>query len=164
MKNTKTLIAAGVAGLLIIGLLVYVFTAPYTRFPGVRLGGELSEPPANWASINGETTARLKLAGFPPFVIHVWYVGTPDGIITATRPDNGYWGNRVRGNPDAWLRIGDRQYALQAREITGEARIPFLEQYGAKYNMPMRYDFDGEIIVGQNEPLHTWEVFFWTPR
>lgn len=29
---------------------------------------------------------------------------------------------------------------------------------------PMRYDFKGEIIPGTNEPLHTWEVFYWTAR
>ena len=46
----------------------------------------------------------------------------------------------------------------------GEARIPYLEKYGAKNNMPMRYDFTGEIIPGTNEPLHTWEVFYWTAR
>ena len=33
------------------------------------------------------------------------------------------------------------------------------------YNrMPMGYDFTGEIIAGQTEPLYTWEVFYWTPR
>jgi hypothetical protein len=46
----------------------------------------------------------------------------------------------------------------------GDARIPYLEKYGAKNNMPMRYDFKGEIIPGTNEPLHTWEVFYWTAR
>jgi hypothetical protein len=164
MTTRKNIIGIALAALVALGLIYYVFTAPYVRFPGVRLGGELTAAPADWSQINGETTARLKLAGFPPFVIHVWYVGTPEGVITATRPDNGYWGNRVRSNPDGWLRIGDQSYAMSAQEIVGDARIPYLEQYGAKYNMPMRYDFTGEIITGTNEPLHTWEVFFWTPR
>ena len=164
MNNRMTLAAMAIGAILVAGLLVYVFTAPYTRFPGVRIGGQLAVPPADWSTINNETVANLKLAGFPPFVIHVWYVGEAGGVITATRPDNGYWGRRVRSNPDGWLRIGDRTYALRAREITGDARIPYLEKYGAKYNMPMRYDFDGEIIVGVNEPLHTWEVFYWEPR
>ena len=38
------------------------------------------------------------------------------------------------------------------------------ENYGAKNGMRMGYDFDGEIVPGVNEPLHTWEVFYWTPR
>ena len=163
MTKKTSIIGIALAVLCVVGM-TYVFTAPYVRFPGVRLGGELTAAPMDWSGINGETTARLKLAGFPPFVIHVWYVGTPNGVITATRPDNGYWGNRVRSNPDGWLRIGDSSYAMRAEEIVGDARIAYLEQYGGKYNMPMRYDFDGEIIPGTNEPLHTWEVFFWTPR
>lgn len=164
MTSTKRNIGIALALLCVIGTTYYVFTAPYVRFPGVRLGGELTAAPSDWSQINGETVAQLKLAGFPPFVINVWYVGTPDGIITASRPDNGYWANRARSNPDGWLRIGDRSYAMSAREVLGEARIPFLEQYGGKYNMPMCYDFEGEIIPGTNEPLHTWEVFFWTAR
>lgn len=149
---------------LIIGLTYYVFTAPYTRFPGVRIGGTLTAAPADWTSVNGENVAFLKLAGFPPFVIRVYYVGEQAGIISATRPDNGYWARRVRSNPDGWLRIGDQTYALTGREVLGEARIPYLEKYGAKYRMSMGYDFAGTVIPGANEPLHTWEVFYWTPR
>ena len=149
---------------LAVGLVSYVFTAPYTRFPGVRIGGQLTAAPSDWSTVNGEKVALLKLAGVPPFVIHVWYVAEGGGIITATRPDNGYWARRVRSNPDGWLRIGDRTYALAGKEVVGQARIPYLEKYGAKYNVPMRYDFTGEIIPGTNEPLHTWEVFYWTAR
>ncbi|MBM3806995.1 MAG: hypothetical protein FJW22_02255 [Acidimicrobiia bacterium] len=147
-----------------LGLVYYVFSAPYTRFPGVRIGGELTAAPGDWGSVNGGRVALLKLDGFPPFVIHVWYVAEGGGIITATRPDNGYWARRVRTRPNGWLRIGDRTYALSGKEVVGEARIPYLEKYGAKYKMPMRYDFNGEIIPGVNEPLHTWEVFYWTAR
>jgi hypothetical protein len=162
--NKLRVAAVTVALLLAIGFTYYVFTAPYTRFPGVRIGGTLTPPPADWSEVNGETVALLKLAGFPPFVIHVWYVGERNGIVTATRPDGGYWARRVRSNPDAWLRIGDRTYALSGREVVGDARRPFLESYGAKYKRPMGDDFKGQIIPGTNEPLHTWEVFYWTAR
>lgn len=163
--TSKTRAAASAVGLaLVLGFIYYVFTAPYTRFPGVRIGGQLAAAPADWSAVNGEKVALLKLAGFPPFVIHVWYVAEGGGIITATRPDGGYWAQRVRTNPDGWLRIGDRTYALAGKEVLGDARIPYLEKYGAKNNMPMRYDFKGEIIPGTNEPLHTWEVFYWTAR
>jgi len=146
------------------GFTYYVLTAPYVRFPGVRIGGDLTPAPADWTSVADEQVARLKLAGFPPFVIHVWFVPEQNGIITATRPDDGYWGNRVRQNPDGWIRIGDQTYAIKAREIIGDARTPYLEAYGGKYGMPMGYDFSGEVIRGTNEPLHTWEVFYWTAR
>ena len=164
MTSKSKLAVIAVAVLLVAGFTAYVFTAPYNRFPGVRIGGTLTPPPNDWRSVETVPVADLKLAGFPPFVVHVFYVPEEDGIITATRPDNGYWGRRVRNNPDGFLRIGDSTYSLQAREITGAARIPYLEAYGAKYNMSMGYDFSGDIIVGANEPLNTWEVFYWTAR
>jgi hypothetical protein len=40
----------------------------------------------------------------------------------------------------------------------------YLASYGAENGMSMGYDFEGEIIPGTNEPLYTWEVFYWTPR
>lgn len=162
---TQTRRAVSALGLaVVLGFTYYVFTAPYTRFPGVRIGGQLTPPPADWSTVNGEKLALLKLEGVPPFVIHVWTVGEAGGIITATRPDAGYWAKRVRSNPNGWIRLGDRTYAVAAKEVVGEARIPYLEKYGAKYKMPMRYDFTGDIIPGTNEPLHTWEVFYWTAR
>lgn len=164
MTSKIRVVALAVVLALVVGFVYYVFTAPYTRFPGVRIGGQLTAAPSDWGTVNNEKVALLKLEGFPPFVIHVWYVAEGGGIITATRPDNGYWARRVRSNPNGWLRIGDRTYALSGKEVVGEARIPYLEKYGAKNNMPMRYDFTGEIIPGTNEPLHTWEVFYWTAR
>ena len=77
-----------------------------------------------------------------------------EGIITATRPDDGYWARRVRGNPDGWLRIGDQTFALTGREVLGEARRPYLRMW-RKVPVPMGDDFKGEITAGTNEPLHT---------
>ena len=143
----------------------YAATAPYERFPGVVIGGGLTPPPPDWNSVNDEGVVLLKLAGFPPFVIRIVYSTDDGGIITATRPDGGYWAARVRGGAaDGWIRIGDATYALTATEVLGDERIPYLESYAAKNGMSMGYDFDGEIIPGANEPVHTWEVFYWTPR
>ena len=164
MTNKMKLTGMAALVLLVIGFTYYVFTAPYNRFPGVRIGGTLTPALADWRTLINVPTADLKLAGFPPFVVHIFYVPEADGIITATRPDNGYWGRRLRKNPNGFLRIGDETYALRATEILGEARIPYLEAYGGKYRMSMGNDFTGEIIVGTNEPLNTWEVFYWTAR
>jgi hypothetical protein len=69
---------------------------------------------------------------------------------------------RAGARRDGWIRLGDETYALTATEIVGDERIPYLENYGAKNGMG--YDFDGEIVPSVNEPLPTWEVFYWTPR
>jgi hypothetical protein len=99
----------------------------------------------------------MKLAGFPPFVVYLSYAGTPEGVVTATRPDGGYWAQRVRdGNGDGWLRFGDATYAMRATEVLGDARLPMLVLYGG--GRPLQMEGGGP------EPLRDWEVFFWTPR
>ena len=116
-------IAMGV--LLLIGTASYVYTAPYPgnqglqRTPGVIIGGTETPAPGDFSTVNDVGgNLLMKFSGFPPFVIYLSYVGTPEGVITATRPDGGYWAQRVRdGGKDGWLRIGDARYAMQATEI-----------------------------------------------
>ena len=151
---------------LTIAVLAYVFTAPYPgntglqRTPGVIIGGTITPTPSDFTPLN-DTRGPLKMkqAGFPPFVIYLSYVGTPDGIITATRPDGGYWAQRVRdGTTDGLMRVGDATYEMRATEVLGDARMPMLEAYSAKGGMPM------DVAVGGPDPLRDWEVFFWTAR
>ena len=157
-------IATGV--LLLIGTASYVYTAPYPgnqglqRTPGVRIGGTVTPAPDDFSTVNDVSgNLLMKFSGFPPFVIYLSYVGTPEGVITATRPDGGYWAQRVRdGGKDGWLRIGDARYAMQATEIVGDARMQKLELYSDKTRMPL------DIAVGGPEPLRDWGVFLWTPR
>ncbi len=164
MTSKMKTISLAVLAILVIAVTYYVFTAPYTRIAGVRIGGTLTPPPSDWNTVNGRGVGQIKTGGFPPFVVNMIYSTDEGGIITATRPDGGYWAKRARIQPNGYIRVGDETFAMKATEILGDARIPYLESYGANNNMPMRYDFDGEIIRGQNEPLYTWEVFYWTPR
>lgn len=166
MKNWRRPAGAALALALALAGAGYAFTAPfyYERAPGVRIGGALTPPPDDWNTVNAPGISYLKLAGFPPFVIKIVHSTDSGGVITATRPDGGYWAARARRDPNGWIRIGGATYAMKAVEITGDARIPYLESYGGKNGMSMGYDFEGEVVPGVNEPLHTWEVFYWTPR
>ena len=154
------------AVLLLAGVAAWASTAPYpgneglSRTPGVIIGGTDTPAPSDFSTVNDVGgTLMMKQSGFPPLVIYLSYVGTPDGVITATRPDGGYWARRVReGRTDGWLRIGDATYAMRATEILGDARMPMLELWSAKSGMPM------DIAVGGPDPLRDWEVFLWTPR
>ena len=147
-----------------IAAFTYVFMTPYNRIAGVRIGGVETPAPGDWHTVNDGGVIQLKTGGFPPFVVNVVYVGTEDGVITATRPDGGFWAKQARANPNGWLRIGDATYAMKATEIPGDARIPMLEASAAKHNMSMDVGPSGGVIQGVAEPLRTWEVFFWTPR
>ena len=161
--------AAGIlAGVIIFGaLLAWVSTAPYLsnqglgRTPGIIIGGTPTEAPGDFTPLNESIRGPMfmKQSGFPPFVNYLTWVGTPEGVITATRPDGGLWAQRVRDRGgNGWLRIGEATYAMEAVEIFGDERITMLEQWSAKSGMPM------DTPVGGPEPLRDWEVFFWSAR
>jgi hypothetical protein len=166
MNDKRKIAGVATALVLLVGVIAWIFTAPYpgnqglSRTPGVRIGGTPTEAPSDFSSLNDVgTNLKVKFAGFPPFVVYLSFVGTPDGVITATRPDNGYWARRVReGNGHGWLRIGDQRFAMQATEVVGDDRIPMLELYSGRTGLPM------DRAVGGPDPLRDWEVFFWTPR
>jgi hypothetical protein len=166
MNSKQEIAGVAVGVVLLIGVTSWVFTAPYAgntgleRTPGVIIGGTATPAPDDFSTVNDVGgTLLMKQGGFPPLVIYLTYVGTPDGVITATRPDGGYWARRVReGRTDGWLRIGDARYEMQAEEILGDARLPLLELYSDKSGMPM------DMAIGGPDPLRDWEVFLWTPR
>ena len=167
MNKTK-IAGISIGGLLIVAILGWMFTAPYLsnqglgRLPGIFIGGEPAEPLDDFSVLNGQIQGPLmmKLDGFPPFVNYLSWVGAPDGVITATRPDNGYWARRVRSEGgDGWLRIGDSTYPLRAVEIDGEERIAMMAQWAAKAGRTL-----DEPLYEGSEPLREWKVFFWVPR
>ena len=158
----------------------YIYTAPYagnaglSRTPGVRIGGTPTAAPEEFSSLNDVgTNLIMKLDGFPPFVVYLAYVGTPGGVITGTRPDGGYWPQRVReGRNEGWLRIGDETFAMRATEILGDARLPMLELWSPRAARSARAiaQAAGETVpardsaIGGSEPRLLTEIFLWTPR
>jgi len=36
----------------------------------------------------------MNVSGFPSFVTYLLWMGTPEGVISASRPDGGYWSQR----------------------------------------------------------------------
>ena len=128
------------------------------------------EPPDDFSIFNDVgTNLIMKLDGFPPFVVYLAYVGTPEGIITGTRPDGGYWPQRVRdGRNEGWLRIGDETFAMKATEILGDSRLPMLELW-----RPRARESAQAIAQAAGRPPPTRknsepqllpEIFLWTPR
>lgn len=166
---TKPKIAGTVVGVILLaGILGWMFTAPYlsnqglARTPGVIIGGTLTPAPSDFSTLNGriQGPVMMKPTGFPPFVNYLSWVGMPDGVITATRPDGGLWAKRARERGgDGWLRLGDATYAMHATEIFGDDRIAMMQLWAAKAGRTL-----DEPLYAGSEPLRDWEVFFWTPR
>jgi len=166
---SKGKIAGITAGVVIVGgILAWMFTAPYLpntglyRTPGIIIGGTLTEPPSDFTPLNDRYPGPMlmKQAGFPSLVVYLSWVGTPDGVITATRPDGGYWARRVRERGgEGWLRIGDETYAMEAEEVLGDERLTMMAQWAAKSGRSL-----DEPLYEGSEPLREWEVFFWRPR
>jgi hypothetical protein len=166
---TKLGIAGIAAGIVLMaGMFGWIFTAPYLsnqglgRTPGLIIGGTLTPALDDFTVLNGTVQGPMlmKQSGFPPFVNNLSWVGTPDGVISATRPDGGLWAQRVRDRGgDGWLRIGDSTFAMEAIEILDERRLPMMAQWAAKAGRSL-----DEALYEGSEPLREWEVFFWVPR
>ena len=165
----------------LVGVVSYVYTAPYagnagfSRMPGVRIGGNLTPAPGDFSSFNDVgTNLIMKLDGFPPFVVYLAFIGTPEGVITGTRPDGGYWPQRVRdGRDEGWLRIGDQTFAMKATEILGDAKLPLLELWRPRAAISRRAiaEAAGEKLPEAQEAINIGsdselipEIFLWTPR
>ena len=166
MNNSK--IAGISAGVIVVSVLIgWMSTAPYLsnqglgRLPGIIIGGTLTPALEDFSRLNQVSgPVVMKQSGFPPVVVHLSFVATEDGIITATRPDGGYWSQRVRDRGgDGFLRFGDETFAMEATEILDERRIPMMTQWATKAGRSM-----DEPLYEGSEPMREWEVFFWTPR
>lgn len=167
MSKAK-LAGIGTAAIVVIAIIGWAATAPYLsnqglgRIPGIIIGGTDTPPLDDFSVLNGQIQGPLlmKQAGFPPFVNYLSWVGAPDGVITATRPDGGRWARRVREDGgDGWLRIGDQTFAMRAIEILDERRLPMMEQWATKAGRTL-----DEPLYPGSEIMREWEVFFWVPR
>ena len=157
-----------IGAVLLAGVLSWMFTAPYlgntglARTPGVILGGTPTPALDDFTPLNASFPGPLlmKQSGFPPFVTYLSWVGTPDGVITATHPDGALWAQRVRDRGrDGWLRIGEAAYTMEAIGIFGDERIGMMEQWAAMVGLTL----DDSLYEG-SAPLRDSEVFFWKPR
>ena len=166
--NKGAMFGVSLGLVLIVGLFAWVLTAPYLsnqglgRTPGLIIGGTLTEAPDDFAPLNESVQGPLymKQAGFPPLVVYLSWVGTEGGVITATRPDNGYWARRIRERGgDGWLRIGEATYSMEATEIHGDETMAMMEQWASKSGRSL-----DEPLYAGSEPLREWEVFFWEPK
>jgi hypothetical protein len=157
----RKLVVIALAAVLVVAAVTYVFTAPYTRIAGVRIGGRTAPPPADFTTAFKPHVGLIKTGGFPPFVVHVVLVPFKGGFITATRPDGGYWSKRARVAPDGYVRTGETTFAMRATEVLGDDRLPYLREWGGP-DLDRR--LSGGVIVGESEPLRDWQVFLWTPR
>jgi len=166
---SKPKIAGIAVGVLVLAVLIgWVSTAPYLsnqglgRLPGLIIGGTATPALDDFSPLNDyQGPMMMKQKGFPELVVHLSFVGIQQGIISATRPDNGYWGERVkeRGG-DGWLRVGDQTFEMTATQIVDDAqRLAMMEQWAARSGRTL----DEPLYTG-SEPLREWEVYLWTPR
>ena len=161
MASKKKIAGLAFTAVLVIAATTYVFVTPYNRIAGVRIGGTLTPPPADFTAAFKRTVGTIKTGGFPPFVVNVSLVPFKEGFITSTRPDAGYWSQRARLAPNGYTRIGDSTFAMKATEVVGEAKKPYLE---AMFGPDLNRRLSGGVIIGVSEPVGEWQLFLWTPR
>jgi hypothetical protein len=161
MASRKQIAGITVIAVLVIAAITYTFATPYNRIAGIRIGGTLTAPPADFTTAFTRSVGQIKTGGFPPFVVNVSLVPFEKGFITSTRPDGGYWSKRARLAPNGYVRSGDSTFAMKATEVVGDAKIPYLT---AMFGPDMNRRLSGGVIIGESEPVGEWQLFLWTPR
>ena len=161
MATKKQIAGIAFIVVLVIAATTYVFVTPYNRTAGIRIGGTLTTPPADFTTAFKRGTGQIKTGGFPPFVVNVSLVPFKEGFITSTRPDGGYWADRARLAPNGYVRHGNSTFAMKATEVVGEAKKPYLQ---AMFGPDLNRRLSGGVIIGESEPVGEWQLFLWTPR
>ena len=161
MATRKQIAGIAFIVVLVVAATTYVFVTPYNRTAGVRIGGTITAPPADFTTVFKRGTGQIKTGGFPPFVVNVSLVPFKEGFITSTRPDGGYWSKRARIAPNGYVRHGNSTFAMKATEVVGEAKKPYLQ---AMFGPDLSRRLSGGVIIGESEPVGEWQLFLWTPR
>lgn len=105
----------------------------WQKTPGIRLGGQLAEPPADFASIDAEPVCWVETQARLPYVVAVGYLGRGRAVYMVAKPLS-TWLARVRGNPDVRLRIGSSVYLMRASVLDEREELGrFLADYNEKY-------------------------------
>jgi len=161
MASKKQIAGIAIIAVLVIAATTYTFVTPYNRTAGIRIGGTLTAPPADFTAAFKRSVGQIKTGGFPPFVVNVSLVPFKEGFITSTRPDGGYWSKRAKVAPNGYVRSGDSTFAMKATEVLGDAKIPYLTEM---FGPDMKRRLSGGVIIGESEPVGEWQLFLWTPR
>jgi hypothetical protein len=161
MATKKQIAGIAFIVVLVVAATTYVFVTPYNRTAGIRIGGTITAPPADFTTAFKRGTGQIKTGGFPPFVVNVSLVPFKEGFITSTRPDGGYWSKRAKLAPNGYVRHGNSTFAMKATEVVGEAKKPYLQ---AMFGPDLNRRLSGGVIIGESEPVGEWQLFLWTPR
>lgn len=141
------------AGLLVVAVFAAYALGPLDFFPGMRLGGEESSPPASWAMVNTEDEIRVATHGMPPWVVRVWYAGTDDGLyVFGWRGSR--WFSRVQAAPEAWVRIGDASFAVRAVSVEAKSENDaVIHAYREKYARYLDPETAGQAMADATREL-----------
>lgn len=108
------------AGLLAVAVFAMYALGPIDAFPGMRLGGTPSDPPAHWADVNDHDDIFIATDSFPPWVVRAWYAGTEEGLYAFAWRE-ARWRRLIEATPEARVRIGDATYSV--RGIPVDAKL-----------------------------------------
>ena len=152
MKLVGRILGIG-AGLLVAAIFAAYALGPIDFFPGMRLGGEESPPPASWATVNTEDEIRVATQGVPPWVVRIWYAGTDEGLYVFGWRES-TWFSRIEATPDAWVRIGEASYAVRAVPVEAEAEhAAAIQAYREKYDRYLDPAVAGQAMADATREL-----------
>ena len=129
---------------------------PMADYPGLRLGGTLSERPENFLFVKDHEVIQLEAWGAVlPRVVNIWGVGSVDALYVWGDPDSG-WATRVAQRPEAVrVRLGDRSYEVRAEPVSDPVeQAKVVASYQSKYGSSLKAMYGRPTTVDDFDLLY----------
>ncbi|HIL80955.1 MAG TPA: DUF2255 family protein [Myxococcales bacterium] len=129
---------------------------PVDEYPGLSLGGTVSERPESFLFLQDHEVIQLEAWGVVfPRVVNIWGVGAPDALYVWGDPDSG-WATRVAERPESVrVRLGDKSYEVRASPVTDPAeKARVVASYQAKYGSSLKAMYGRPTTVDDFDLLY----------
>lgn len=139
-----------------LALLLLAACGPRDETPGVRLGGDRAEVPADFSFSSEHEEIWLEARGMLlPRVVTIWCVAAGEKLYVWGDPDSG-WVRRVAQRPgEVRVRMGDDVYELRAEEVTEAGEREWVAAaYSEKYGEDLDAIFERPATVDDFELLY----------
>ena len=110
---------------------VLVVVAPIGPMPGLFIGGNSMQAPAQWPDTSGTHEIKLRVPGSLPRVVIIWVIQHDGELHVVGAKDSGWVAMIGQGSP-VEMRLEDSTYALNATLLT-QGWEPVLNAYVDKY-------------------------------
>lgn len=116
-----------IAGVSLVGALVFFFYCPCERVPGgYLLGNVVKTPVEDWQFANDARLCQLQVQGALPHSINLNCMSSDGQLyVSCSRCEGKYWSGVALDTPDGRIRVDDNVYPVQMIRVEESAELDF---------------------------------------